>query len=78
MPNSDEPEAAPGRWRTPHVSTHTVAGRQADDVAQLYRADGFDVQVVDLDINPVVDAMFNAGRIRLAIRKGLVVEASQG
>jgi hypothetical protein len=79
MPEPDKPDAAePQRWRTPHVSTDTVTGRPADDVAQLYRADGFEVQVVDLDTNPIVDAMFNAGRIRLAIRNGLVVQASQG
>jgi hypothetical protein len=55
-----------------------VSGRPADDVAHLYRADGFEVQIVDLDINPIVDAVFNAGRIRLATRNGLVVQASQG
>jgi hypothetical protein len=71
-------EATPRRWRTPQVPTHTVSCRPAADIAQLYRADGFKVQVVDLDTNPVVDAMFNAGRIRLATRDGLVVQASQG
>ena len=85
MPQPDEsatpdavPAAAPRRWRTPRVSTDTVAGRRVDDVAQLYRADGFEVQVVDLDTNPIVDAVFNAGRVRLATRNGLVVQASQG
>jgi hypothetical protein len=79
MPEHEQPDAgAPRRWRTPQVSTDTVSGRPAADVAQLYRADGFEVQVVDLDTNPIVDAVFNAGRIRLATRNGLVVQASQG
>lgn len=55
-----------------------MTGRPADDVAELYRADGFEVHVVDLDTNPIVDAVFNAGRIRLATRNGLDVQASQG
>jgi hypothetical protein len=79
MPESDKPDAAtPRRWRTPQVPTDIVSGRPVDDVAQLYRADGFEVQVVDLDTNPIVDAVFNAGRIRLAARNGRVVQASQG
>ena len=60
------------------MSTDTVPGRPADDVAQLYRADGFEVQVVDLDTNAIVDAELNAGRIRIATRNGFVVQASQG
>jgi hypothetical protein len=60
------------------VSTDTVPGRPADDVAQLYRGDGFEVQVVDLDTNAIVDAELNAGRIRIATRNGVVVQASQG
>jgi hypothetical protein len=46
------------------VSTDTVSGRPADDVAQLYRADGFQVQVVALDTNAIVDAELNADRLR--------------
>jgi len=45
---------------------------------QLYRGDGFEVQVVDLDTNAIVDAELNAGRIRIATRNGFVVQASQG
>jgi hypothetical protein len=79
MSESDQPDVAtPRRWRTPEVPTDTVSGRPAADVARLYRADGFEVQVVDLDVNPVVDAVFNAGRIRLATRNGVVVHAAQG
>jgi hypothetical protein len=37
---------------TPQVSTNTVSGRPAADVAQLYGAGGFEVQVVDLDVTP--------------------------
>jgi hypothetical protein len=79
MSEHDQPDSAsPQRRRTPRVPTDAVSGRSVDDVAQLYHADGFEVQVVDLDVNPVVDAVFNAGRIRLATRNGLVVHASQG
>jgi hypothetical protein len=79
MSEREQPDGTtPRRWRAPQVSTDTVSGRPAADVARLYRADGFEVQVVDLDTNPVVDAVFNAGRIRLATRDGLVVQASQG
>ena len=62
----------------PHVPTDDVAGRPAADVAQLYRADGFEVQVVDLDTDAVVDAMLDMNRIRLDTRNGLVVHASWG
>ena len=60
------------------MSTDTVPGRPAADVAQLYRADGFEVQVVDLDTNAIVDAELNAGRICVATRNGFVVQVSQG
>lgn len=73
---ADRP-AAP-RWRTPRVPTDIVTGRSVEEIAQLYRAEGFEIQVVDLDVNPIADAMFNTNRIRLVIRDGLVVRATQG
>lgn len=72
MPDTGSPR------RTPHLPTADVAGRPAAEVAGLYRAEGFEVQVVDLDRNPVVDAVFITNRIRLAVRDGIVVRASQG
>ena len=79
MPDHEQLDAAnPRRWRTSHVSTDTLPGRPADDVAQLHRADGFEVQIVDLDVSPDVDAAFQGGRVRLATRNGLVIQAFQG
>ncbi|MDT0353562.1 hypothetical protein [Pseudonocardia charpentierae] len=57
------------------MSTDTMSGRPADDVAQLDRADGFEVQVVALDTDAIVDAELNADRIRIATRNGFVVQA---
>jgi hypothetical protein len=64
--------------RKPRVPIADVIGRPTDDVLDLYRADGFQVQAIDLDTNPVMTADLRFGRIRLFVRDGRVVRASQG
>ena len=77
-PTITKPTGPPRPVRAPRVPVDTVSGRPVEEAAQIYRAEGFEVQVIDLDVNPIADAMFNTNRIRLVIRDGLVVQATQG
>jgi hypothetical protein len=52
VPSRMRPALNTASTSTPQVWTDTVSGRPAADIARLYRADGFEVQVVDLDVNP--------------------------
>jgi len=64
--------------RQPRTPVGDVAGRPTDEVAELYRADGFRVQVVEIDDDPVLTMDLRADRIRVFVRDGQVVRATQG
>ena len=64
--------------RKPRVPIAEVIGRPADEILDLYRADGFQVQAFDLDTDAVMTADVQFNRIRLFVRNGRVVRASQG
>lgn len=64
--------------RQPQTPVADVPGRPTDEVAELYRADGFRVQVVEIDDDPVLTMDLRADRIRVFVRDGQVVRATQG
>ncbi len=64
--------------RKPRLPIAEVIGRPADEILDLYRADGFQVEALDLDNPSPMTADLRFNRIRLFVRNGRVVEASQG
>jgi hypothetical protein len=77
--NHDEADSVtPRRWRTPQVPTDSVSGRATDEVAQLYRAEDFDVDVRNLDGDTRVTLELDPERSRLCTRDGLVVQVTRG
>lgn len=72
------PDGRPASWPEPHPSTSDVVGRPTDEATKLYRADGFRVEVIDLDNERGVTLDLRSDRIRLWVRDGRVVSAHQG
>lgn len=63
-------------WPKPRLPFHGAAGRDAEEVARLYRDDGF--LVVLADVGAAVTRDLRPHRVRLFVRQGRVMEAAQG
>lgn len=77
MPD-DEQRPSPRHAPEPTVAPRDVAGRGAEETADLYRADGFHVQVLDVATSRYMTLEYRPDRIRLLVRDGLVVRALRG
>jgi hypothetical protein len=55
-----------------------LIGRAVADAQQRCEADGFDVQVLDLEKHPALTLEFRPNRVRLMTRHGKVEEVLQG
>lgn len=55
-----------------------VIGCDAEEAAELYRADGFIVELLDLDFSTVMTMEYRHNRIRLLTRDDRVVRAHHG
>lgn len=64
------------QMRRPSVPVDQVVGRPVGEVAELYRAEGFEVRVVDLDVNSVTASDLRSNRIFIVVRDGRVVEGT--
>lgn len=64
-------------WPVPTLAPDDAAGRPAEEVAELYRGEGFEVEVHDLGGPYALHADLRPHRIRLLVADGRVVDATQ-
>lgn len=67
----------PANWPQPEPPLETAAGQLVGDVADLYRAGGFLVDVFDLDADWKASLDLRGDRIRIWQREGRVVSVRQ-
>jgi hypothetical protein len=59
------------------VALETTIGQPVAGVADRYLAEGFEVEIVDPDIQGAMTADLRPNRIRLLVHDGVIVDASQ-
>ena len=64
-------------WPVPSLAPDQAAGRVTEDVAELYRGEGFDVEIYHLGDPFMLNSDLKPGRIRLLVHEGHVVDAAQ-
>jgi hypothetical protein len=64
-------------WPVPTLAPDQAAGRPPDDVAELYRSEGFEVEIYHLGDPFMLNSDLRPGRIRLLVHDGHVVDATQ-
>ncbi|WP_232666792.1 hypothetical protein [Pseudonocardia sp. TRM90224] len=65
-------------WPRPSVPITDQIGRDVGAVAELYRREGFQVQVLDPDRHGGATADLRPNRIRFLVHDGRIVDAAQG
>ncbi|MCW2721607.1 hypothetical protein [Pseudonocardia sp.] len=65
-------------WPVPSLAPDHAAGRVTDEVAELYRGEGFEVEIYHLGDPYMLHSDQRPGRIRLLVHDGHVVDAGQG
>jgi hypothetical protein len=78
-PAEDElrPDGYPANWPQPEPPLESAVGQRAEDVAGVYEAGGFLVDLFDLDTDWKASLDLRGDRIRIWHRDGRVVSARQ-
>ncbi|GAY13084.1 hypothetical protein [Pseudonocardia sp. N23] len=64
-------------WPVPTLDPDDAAGRPAEEVATLYRSEGFDVVIVHLEDPFGLETKLDPRRITLLVHDGRIVDAAQ-
>ena len=75
LPGSSEPREG---WPVPTIAPKSTIGQPVAGVADRYRAEGFEVGIIDPDLHGGVTLDLRPNRIRLLVHDGVIVDASQG
>ena len=65
-------------WPVPTVAPKSTIGQPVAGVADRYRDEGFQVEIVDPDLHAGITADLRPNRIRLLVHDDVIVDASQG
>lgn len=65
-------------WPVPTLAPDQAAGRPTGDVVELYRSEGFEVEIHHLGDPFMLDSDLQPHRIRLLVHDGHVTDATQG
>jgi hypothetical protein len=64
-------------WPVPTLAPDEAAGRATKEIAELYRREGFEVEIYHLGDPYILNADLRSRRIRLLVHDGRVVDATQ-
>ncbi|GAA1839847.1 hypothetical protein GCM10009836_18810 [Pseudonocardia ailaonensis] len=75
LPHTTEPR---DDWPVPTLAPDDAAGRATEEVAELYRSEGFEVEFHHLGDPYGLESSLDPNRIRLLVHDGHVVDATRG